>query len=528
MPTLTRGGRLESTPMTVERDPVHSELQATERRSRALLDAIPDKMFRVSREGIILDIQENEALSTIPTQAEIGGSVYRTPLRREAADRVMAAGRLALETGELQTIEWDLDVEGDLRYMEGRFIASGDDEFLVVVRDVTERKRHEVEQQALHRVALAVAGERRPEGIFDVVTEEVGRVLAAHSANLLRYEEGGVSVIVGRWSEPGVYTGPVGERSPVKAGTSTQIVYTTGRPVRLGLDDGIEPGFAYYLRKIGANSIVAAPITVTGRLWGMITARLTPPSVFPEGAEERLNGFARLVSVALANEEAREQLAASRARLVSTADDERRRLERNLHDGAQQRLVTLSLSLRHARRKLASDPDRADELLAAASSELEVALEELRELARGIHPAVLTERGLAPALHALADRASLPVQLDVPTDERLPARVEAAAYYLVSEALANVAKYAEATGVEVCVSREDGFALIEVTDDGIGGADPRQGSGLRGLCDRIEALDGTLSVHSPPGEGTTIRARVPCAVELAAASDEYRVARIPG
>jgi signal transduction histidine kinase len=515
--------------MTVDRDPLRSELQATERRSRALLDAMPDKMFRVSREGIILDIQENEALSTIPTQVTVGGSVYRTPLRREVADRVMAAGTLALETGQLQTIEWDLDVEGDLRYMEGRFIASGDDEFLAVVRDITDRKRHEVEQQALHRVALAVAGEPRPEGIFDLVTEEVGRVLGAHSANLLRYEEGGVSVIVGRWSEPGVYSGPVGERSPVKPGTSTQIVYTTGRPVRLGLDDGVEPGFAYYLRKIGANSIIAAPITVTGRLWGMITARLTPPSVFPEGAEERLNGFARLVSVALANEEAREQLAASRARLVSTADDERRRLERNLHDGAQQRLVSLSLSLRHARRKLASDPDRADELLAAASSELEVALEELRELARGIHPAVLTDRGLAPALRALADRASLPVELDVPTDERLPARVEAAAYYLVSEALANVTKYAQATCVEVIVARADGFALVEVADDGRGGADPRKGSGLRGLCDRIEALDGTLAVDSPPGEGTRIRARIPCSVAITAGSDdEYRVARIPG
>jgi signal transduction histidine kinase len=502
--------------MTVERDRILFELEASERRNRALLDAIPDKMFRVSADGVVLDIQENEALSTTPTQVRVGGNVYDTPLRREAADRVMAAGKLALETGELQTIEWDLDIGGDPRYMEGRFIASGDDEFLVVVRDVTDRKRHEVEQQALHRVALAVAGERRPEGIFDVVTEEVGRVLGAHSANLLRYEEGGVAVIVGRWSEPGVYTGPVGERSPVKAGTSTQIVYTTGRPVRLGLDDGIEPGFAHYLRKIGANSIVAAPITVTGRLWGMITARLTPPSVFPEGAEERLNGFARLVSVALANEEAREQLAASRARLVSTADEERRRLERNLHDGAQQRLVSLSLSLRHARGQLSSDPATADELLAAASAELDVALEELRELARGIHPAVLTDRGLAPALQALVDRAPLPVELDVPRDERLPGRVEAAAYYLVSESLANVAKYAGASGVEVIVAREDRFALIEIADDGIGGADPQNGSGLRGLSDRIEALDGTLSVVSPPGGGTTIRARIPCAAGISA------------
>jgi signal transduction histidine kinase len=502
--------------LEVERDRFLFELEASERRNRALLDAMPDKMFRVSTDGIVLDIQENAALSTTPTQVKVGGSVYDTALRREAADRVMAAGRLALESGELQTVEWDLDLDGDLRHMEGRFIASGDDEFLAVVRDVTDRKRHEVEQQALHRVALVVAGEGRPEGIFDLVTEEAAGVLGAHSANLLRYEEGGMAVTVGRWSKPGVYSGPLGERAPAKAGTSSQIVYTTGRPVRLGLDDGIEAGFAYYLRMIGANSIIAAPIMVGGRLWGVITARLTPPSVFPSGAEERLNGFARLVSVALANEEAREQLAASRARLVSTADAERRRLERNLHDGAQQRLVSLSLSLRHARGKLASDPENAEEQLAAASAELDVALEELRELARGIHPAVLTDRGLAPALQALVERAPVPVELDIPVEERLPAQVEAAAYYLVSEALANVAKYAGATGVDVTVAREDGVALIEVADDGIGGADPQNGSGLRGLSDRIEALDGTLSVDSPPGGGTRILARIPCAVEVSA------------
>ena len=502
--------------MTVERDRILFELEASERRNRALLDAMPDKMFRVSADGVVLDIQENEALSTTPTRVAVGRSVYDAPIRREVVDRLMAAGRLALETGKLQTVEWELDLEGDLRYMEGRFIASGGDEFLAVIRDVTNRKRHEVEQQALHRVALAVAGEGRPEGIFDLVTEEVAGVLGADSANLLRYEEGGVAVTVGRWSKPGVYSGALGERAPAKAGTSAQIVYTTGRPVRLGLDDGIEAGFAYYLRMIGANSIIAAPIVVGGRLWGVITARLTPPSVFPAGAEERLNGFARLVSVALANEEAREQLAASRARLVSTADEERRRLERNLHDGAQQRLVSLSLSLRHARGQLSSDPATADELLAAASAELDVALEELRELARGIHPAVLTDRGLAPALQALVERAPLPVELDVPRDERLPSRVEAAAYYLVSEALANVAKYAGASGVEVIVAREDRFALIEIADDGIGGADPQNGSGLRGLSDRIEALDGTLSVESPPGGGTTIRARIPCAAGISA------------
>jgi signal transduction histidine kinase len=236
--------------------------------------------------------------------------------------------------------------------------------------------------------------------------------------------------------------------------------------------------------------------------------RLTPPHVFPSSAEERLAKFARLVSLALANEEAREQLATSRARLLSIADEERRRLERNLHDGAQQRLVSLSLALRHAQNKLAAEPDLASELLVAASRELEIALEELRELARGIHPAVLTDRGLGPALQSIADRSTIPVEIDL-QDGRLPARVEAAAYYLVSESLANVAKYAGASRVHVCVTRENGLVIVEVGDDGIGGADPRRGSGLRGLMDRIEALDGSLTVDSRAGHGTTIRATIP-------------------
>jgi signal transduction histidine kinase len=204
-----------------------------------------------------------------------------------------------------------------------------------------------------------------------------------------------------------------------------------------------------------------------------------------------------------------EELRASRARIVEAGDAERRRLERNLHDGAQQRLVSLSLSLRLAQAKIATDPHAADELLSSASVELALALEELRELARGIHPAVLTERGLGPALATLADRAPLPVELDCMADDRLPAPAEAAAFYVVSEALANVAKYAEASSVRVSVARSNGRAVVEVVDDGKGGADPAAGTGLRGLVDRVEALDGRLAVESPPGAGTRIRAEIP-------------------
>jgi signal transduction histidine kinase len=206
-----------------------------------------------------------------------------------------------------------------------------------------------------------------------------------------------------------------------------------------------------------------------------------------------------------------EELETSRARLVEVSMGERRRLERDLHDGAQQRLVALSLQLGMTRRKLDADPPAAARLLEASTAELQRALEELRELARGIHPAILTDRGLGAAIEALAERAPLPVDLDHMPEDRLPAAVEAAAYFVVAESLTNVAKYSSAEHASVRVGRENGFAVVEVSDDGVGGADPGAGTGLRGLADRLAALDGRLEVQSPPGGGTVIRANIPCA-----------------
>jgi signal transduction histidine kinase len=204
-----------------------------------------------------------------------------------------------------------------------------------------------------------------------------------------------------------------------------------------------------------------------------------------------------------------EELRASRQRLVEAGIAERRRLERNLHDGAQQRLVALSLTMRLAQARLRKDPDGAERLLAGAGEELKLALEELRELARGIHPAVLSDRGLQGALEALAGRLPIPVELGDAPHERLPAPIEAAAYFVVAEALTNVVKYAEASQASVSVVRQNGHAVVEVRDDGVGGADPGRGSGLRGLADRVSALDGRLELESPPGEGTVLRAEIP-------------------
>jgi signal transduction histidine kinase len=499
--------------LEIERDKNLFALQASEMRSRALLEALPDKIFRITDEGIVLDIQENLGWpSFAPSTAEVGKSVYDAHAPRQLIERLMATGRRALRTGELQTIEWEWGNEGDLRYAEGRFIPSGDKEFLVVARDISDRKRQELERAALHRVALAVASEAPTEQIFNVVAEEMARVLNAHTTNLVRYDPGGeTSVVVGGWRTPGARAIPVGDRRSSK-GTASEAVGKTGRPARRErTDPELSPELTDLMLELDINSLVAAPIKLASRPWGAVVATLMPPHSFAPGAEERLGAFTRLVSLALANEEARAQLAASRARLVTAGDEERRRLERNLHDGAQQRLVAVSVSLRLAQTWLEKDgSSNVLALLSEATDELGLALEELRELARGIHPAVLTERGLGPALASLANRATVPVDVEGLPPERLPDQVEAAAYYVVSEALANVAKHAEASAVTVRFGRDNGHAVVEVVDDGVGGANPGQGSGLHGLADRIESLDGYLRIESPPGQGTTIRAEIPC------------------
>jgi signal transduction histidine kinase len=239
--------------------------------------------------------------------------------------------------------------------------------------------------------------------------------------------------------------------------------------------------------------------------WAAFTATALLPFAFLAGLLR--SHVARLDAELLARVD---ELRASRARLVEAGDTERRRLERNLHDGAQARLVGLAMLLGLARRRVDTDPEETGILIDRALVELKASLAELRELARGIHPAVLTDHGLTPALHAIASRAPVPVTLEADDEQRLPAAVEVAAYFVVAEALANVAKYAQATAATVAIRRANGCVTVEVTDDGIGGADAAQGSGLRGLDDRVAALDGTLSLDSPPGRGTRLLVEIPC------------------
>ena len=625
-------------------------LRQSEARTSALLDAMPDLMFRIDREGRYLDFKaDSEDHLATPASEVVGRRVFDR-LPPEVAEPIMTVAQRALEQGGVHSIEYDLDLGGQLRHYEGRLVASGVDEVVMIVRDFTERrhlqdelskrvdelqrerdlirtvvdtaptlfcgvdpegrivrfnralrrlsghtdmaavegrpfwevfvapdhaaeaerrfravlagaedgehedvwltadgeqatvawslnaytgdraddrylvtgtnitkrKRAEAklqrlaeEQAALRRVATVVASQREPERIFEIVSHEASRVLGAQSSGIVRFEEDApIGRIVGRWHGDGPRGFELGSVIPITGESALPRLFRTGQPTRMDGYENAQDEVGRTMHTLGFRSVVAAPVDVGGRLWGAVVVATTRPEPLPADTEQRLGRFAELVALALASADAREELIASRARIVEAGDAERRRLERNLHDGAQQRLVSLSLSLRLAQARLKKAPDEAEAMLVAAAEELSQALDDLRELARGIHPAVLTDRGLEPALEALAARSPVPIEIEAPS-ERLPQPVEATAYYVVSEALANVAKYAEASEVAVRVERADGRVVVEVEDDGVGGADPGGGTGLRGLADRVSALDGQLEVASPSGQGTRIRAEIP-------------------
>jgi GAF domain-containing protein len=367
-----------------------------------------------------------------------------------------------------------------------------------------ELERLAAEQAALRRVATLVAQAPSPHDLFEAVAEEVGHLLAAASATMGRYESDASTTIVASWSstEPTFLTG---KRWPLEGTNIASIVLQTGRAARIDDFSNATDPIGVAAREAGYTSAVGSPIVVEGHVWGHITATSTEGPM-PPTTEARLASFTELVATAIANAESSGELAASRRRIVAAADDARRRIERDLHDGIQQRLIALSFRARAmARRPLDELPGIAAEL----SEGLKDVSDELREVSRGIHPTILTEAGLGPALRALARRSDVPVDVDVTLDERLPPPVEAAAYYIASEALTNVAKHAHANVVHLIATHGDGVLTLEVRDDGIGGVDTGRGSGILGLTDRVEALGGTIWITSPPRVGTTLSVRLP-------------------
>jgi signal transduction histidine kinase len=364
------------------------------------------------------------------------------------------------------------------------------------------------EQAALRRVATLVARGVAPAEVFAAVIEEVGRLLPVDLANLCRYEPDGTTTFVATWASSGERF-PVGSRWPLGGENLGTLVFETGRPARIGSYDDASGPLSITARGNGLRSAVATPIIVEGRLWGMMGAGSSLEKALPPDTEVRLASFTDLVAMAIANAESRAQLVASRARIVAAADETRRRIERDLHDGTQQQLVSLMLELRAAEAAQPSDADELHAHLARIRQGLATALDELGEISRGIHPAILSKAGLGPALKTLARRSAVPVELDVRAEQPMPEHIEVAAYYVVSEALTNVAKHARASMVNIELDADDAILQLAIRDDGVGGADPGQGSGLVGVADRVEALGGRLHINSPAAGGTSLLVEIP-------------------
>ncbi len=376
---------------------------------------------------------------------------------------------------------------------------------------VDELARIAQEQAVLRRVATLAASPSSSSDLFASVVEEIGDLFSVDLVLLIRYKSDRSAVVVGSWRRTDDAV-PVGTRSPLGGENLTSRIAATGRPARQTSyrDDGSE--ISRTALSVGTRASAGAPIVVDGHLWGSIIVQSEVGRPLPGDAESRLSQFTELVALAIASADARQELTASRARIVVAADATRRQIERDLHDGAQQRLVSLGLELRATESALPAELTDVRSRLGDSVRGLQDVIEGIQEIARGIHPAIVSRGGLGPAVRALARRSSVPVDLDVQGDRRLSEPVEVAAYYVVSEALTNVAKHADASFVSLSLKIDEESLGLTIADDGRGGADPGAGTGLLGLSDRIEVLGGTLDVSSPVGAGTTLRVAIPLAL----------------
>ncbi|HET8873974.1 MAG TPA: CHASE3 domain-containing protein [Gaiellaceae bacterium] len=479
-------------------DALRSEFATLTARERAAIAARQDRADAAARRAIALGL------------AGFGGSilivllftgylarVIVAPLRRAAG----MAGRLAHGDLGARMPETGAGEIGELERSFNTMASS-------LETSQEDLRRLLDEQSRLRRVATLVAQSVAPLEVFTAVTREVGLLSGADLARMERYEADGTVTGVASWSSEDDELA-VGTRFALEGVSIAALVVETGSPVRIDSFAEATGPIAEEARALGIRSSVGCPIIVGGRVWGVIAASTKREAPFPVDTESRIGEFTELVATAISNSESRAELTASRARIVTAADETRRRIERDLHDGTQQRLVSLGLDLRLAQSSVPSELPELEQQIGRAARELDDVIDDLREISRGIHPAILSEGGIGPALRTLARRAPLPVEVEVPTERRLPAPIEAAAYYVVSEALTNTTKHAGASVVRVAVDDADGTLRLSIRDDGAGGADPRRGSGLTGLRDRVEALGGAIAVSSPAGQGTVLVVELP-------------------
>jgi GAF domain-containing protein len=438
------------------------------------------------------------------TSGPIGVASRETGVRSGVATPIMVDGRLWGVMAADSTLEQPLPADTETR------LASFTELVATAIANAESRAalgRLAEEQAALRRVATLVARGALPEEVFAAVVAEVGHLLGVDVASLGRYEPDGTLTFVATLGAADPF--PAGSQLRLGGNNLGTIVFETRRPARMDRYGETSSGpLGVGVREAGIRSSVATPVMVEGSLWGVIAAGSLREGPLPADAEDRLASFTDLVATAVGNVQSRAALVDSRARIVAAVDESRRRIERDLHDGAQQRLVHSVIVQKLALRALANGDPKASELLAEALRHSEQANAELQELAHGILPAALTRGGLRAGVEALVSRVSLPVSVDV-LGERLPAGVEATAYFVVSEALTNVVKHARAGGAQVTALVERGELRLEVCDDGVGGARAGHGTGLGGLEDRVSAVGGRLVLESPLGGGTRVCALLP-------------------
>ncbi|MCW2705841.1 MAG: histidine kinase, partial [Blastococcus sp.] len=440
--------------------------------------------------------------------SRVGVEMARTSgVRSGVGVPISVAGRLWGVIGVTSALEQALPADTETRlagFTELVGTALANAQTRVELRNFAE------EQAALRRVATLVARAAPAEEVFASVTAEVGRVLSVEFTVLSRYGRDGAATVLGAWTRTGAaFPVPMGFQMGLGGRNVHTLVFESHRPARVdhyGQDAGPAPAIVL---AAGVRTSVGAPISVEGRLWGVMSVASTYESPLKADTESRLAAFTELVATAIANADAQAALAASRARIVAAADAARRRIERDLHDGVQQRLVSLALQIRAAQAAVPPAADELTALLDGLAADIDDVLDELREIARGLNPPALADGGLRPALKTLARRSAVPVRLDVGVDGRLPNPIELAAYYVIAEALTNAAKHAGASEVQVQVESGEGVLRVCVRDDGRGGADLTRGSGLVGLTDRVEAFGGHLTLESPLGAGTAVQVVLP-------------------
>jgi signal transduction histidine kinase len=462
--------------------------------------------------GVIASVRQTGHPARVDDYSHLPGApaqvVRRAGMRSAVASPIIVGGRLwgamVALSSRIEPLPEDTEARlADFTELVATAIANAESRAELTASEERARKLAE-EQAALRRVATLVARESSPEEIFTALAEEVAHVFDVRQVTVCRYESDAVVVL----ASLGVPEFRAGSRWSLDIPGLPATIYETGRPARID-DFTAASGLDARARDAGGRAAVGVPIVVDGRVWGSVNVAMTEDEPFPPDAEERLARFTELAATAVSNAMMRGELAASRARVIAAADESRRRIERDLHDGAQQKLVTLALALRGTEERVPPGLEELGDELAQAVDGLTALLEELREISRGIHPAILTEGGLGPALKALAHRSTVPVHIDVRCDDRLDDGIEVAAYYIVSEALANAAKHADASRVKIALHIDRAALHLSISDDGTGGADPSRGSGLLGLRDRVEALGGAIEVASPPGSGTRMLVEIP-------------------